>query len=263
MAERPFVVATFNANSIRTRLDQVLAWLEREAPDVLALQETKVQDELFPAAAFEAAGWHIVFRGQKAYAGVALATRAAPEQVAFGLDDGDEPDGPRLVRAVVRGVPIINTYVPQGRAVDSPHFAYKLAWFERVRGLLVREYSPNQPLVWLGDLNVAPEEIDVHDPKRLVKEVDFHPEARAALARAMAWGLTDVVRQLHPGEAGLYTYWDYRVPGALERNVGWRVDHILATAPLAARACRAWVDVDARRVERPSDHTFLVAEFAL
>jgi exodeoxyribonuclease-3 len=237
--------------------------LARVAPDVLAIQETKVQDDLFPAGPFREAGYHIVFRGQKAQAGVALATRTAPEEVAFGLGDSDEPDEPRLVRARVRGISIVNTYVPQGRAVDSPHFAYKLAWIGRLRGLLERAYAPDRPLIWLGDLNVAPEEIDVYDPKRLAKEVDFHPEARAALAHAMAWGLTDVVRQLHPGEEGLYTYWDYRVPGALERGMGWRVDHILVTAPLAARATCAWVDLDARRVERPSDHTFLVVEFAL
>ncbi len=259
-----FRVATFNANSIRARLDQVLGWLARYAPDVLALQETKVQDHEFPAEAFQQAGYYVAFRGQKAHAGVALITREAPEEVSYGLDDGQgEPDEARLIAAKVRGLPIVNTYVPQGREVESPHFAYKLEWLRRLRRYFERHYRPDEPLLWVGDLNVAPLEIDVHDPRGLREHVDFHPLARAALEEVIAWGFVDVFRLHHPDEPGQYTYWDYRVRGAVERNIGWRVDHILATEPLARRSTCAWVDVEARRGERPSDHTFLVAEFAL
>ena len=255
-------IATFNVNSVRARLDLVTGWLQREHPDALCLQEIKVQDSEFPADAFHNIGYHIVFRGQKAHAGVAIASKEEPQDVSSGLDDGGEPDPARLIRAVVRGVPIVNTYVPQGQSVDSPHFQYKLEWLARLRQWFERHYSPDQPLIWVGDLNVAPEPIDVHDPKGLAKHVDFHPDARAALQRIKEWGFVDVFRQHHP-EPGHFTFWDYRVRDALERNIGWRVDHIWATKPLANQSLRSWIDVDARRAEKPSDHTFLVAEFAL
>jgi exodeoxyribonuclease-3 len=263
MSDNVMKVATYNANSIRTRLELVLDWLRREAPDLLCLQETKVQDADFPAEPFRGAGYHIVFRGQKAYAGVALVSREEPQEVAFGLDDGREPDEARLIRAALRGIPVVNTYVPQGRTPDSEHFQVKLEWLARLRALFERHYSPQEPLLWMGDFNVAPEPIDVYDPKRLKNHVDFHPEARAALQQVKEWGFVDVFRRHHPHEPGQYTFWDYRVRGALERGLGWRVDHIWATEPLARTSTRAWIDVESRRAERPSDHTFLVAEFAL
>jgi len=263
MAAGMLKVATYNANSIRARMELILDWLCREAPDILCLQETKVQDEDFPAEPLREAGYYVVFRGQKAYAGVAIISRTEPEEVAFGFDDGDDPDGARLVRAVIRGIPVVNTYVPQGRSPDSPHFQCKLRWLERLRALFERHYTPEGPLLWMGDFNVAPEPIDVHDPKRLRHHVDFHPDARAALQRVKEWGFVDIFRLHHPEEPGQYTFWDYRVRGALERGLGWRVDHIWSTEPLAHRSTWAWIDVGARRAKRPSDHTFLVAEFAL
>jgi exodeoxyribonuclease-3 len=263
MSKGAMKVVTFNANSIRARMELVIDWLGREAPDVLCLQETKVQDRDFPADPFREAGYHVVFRGQKAYAGVAIVSREEPQEVTFGLDDGGEPDEARLGRAVIAGIPVVNTYVPQGRSPDSEHFQYKLAWLARLRSFFERHYAPDEPLLWMGDFNVAPEPIDVHDPQRLKSHVDFHPEARAALERVRAWGFVDVFRLHHAEEPGRYTFWDYRVRGALERGLGWRVDHVWATEPLARRSTGAWVDVEARRAERPSDHTLLVAEFAL
>ena len=263
MSDGVFKVATYNANSIRTRVGQVVEWLGRVGVDVLCIQETKVQDKDFPLEPFQEAGYHVAFRGQKAHGGVAILSRQEPQDVAFGLDDGGEPDEPRLARAVVAGVPVVNTYVPQGRSVDSEQFPYKLEWLARMRAFFERHYAPDAPLVWVGDLNVAPEPIDVHDPKRLKNHVDFHPEARAALERVREWGFVDVFRQHHQDEPGQYTYWDYRVRGALDRGLGWRIDHVWATEPLARRSTGAWIDVEARRAERPSDHTFLVAEFAL
>lgn len=258
-----FRVATFNTNSVRVRLDQIVAWLQRETPDVLALQETKAQDIDFPMQAFRSVGYHVVYRGQKAHAGVAMLSREEPRDVRFGLDDGGDPDEPRLVQASVAGIPIVNTYVPQGNAPDAPQFAYKLRWFARLKGYFERHFAAGQPLLWVGDLNVAPEPIDIYDPVGLADNVDFHPLARAALKDVTDWGLVDVVRRLHPDEPEIYTYWDYRMRNAVQRKAGWRVDHIMATEPLARRATRCWVDVQARLVERPSDHTFLVAEFEL
>jgi exodeoxyribonuclease-3 len=256
-----FKAATFNANAVRVRLDQIVDWLRREAPDVLCLQETKVQDADFPLAPILDAGYHVALRGQKAHAGVALISRTEPQSVAYGLDDGGEPDEARLIRAVVRGIPVVNTYVPQGRDVESEHFEYKLDWLERLRSFFARNYDPGQPLLWMGDLNVATDPIDVYDPKRLASHVDFHPAARAALELVRAWGFVDVFRRHHAGEEGQYTYWDYRARNAIENGVGWRIDHIWATQPLAQRSSSSWIDVDARRAARPSDHTFLVAEF--
>jgi exodeoxyribonuclease-3 len=256
-------VATYNCNGIRARLELVLDWLRAEKPDILCLQETKTQDSEFPGEAFQALGYQPQFRGQKAYAGVAVLSRKELKGVAFGLDDGADPDAPRLVRAGIAGMALVNTYVPQGRAVDSPHFQYKLQWLNRLRAFFDRHYTPRDLLLRVGDFNVAPEPLDVYDPKRLVKHVDFHPDARQALEKTREWGFVDVFRLHHPGEPGQYSYWDYRVPDALERDMGWRVDHIWATKRLASKSTNAWIDVDARRAKKPSDHTFVVAEFAL
>jgi len=254
-------IATFNANSVRVRLEQILAWLSHEAPDILCIQETKAQDHDFPSASFQAAGYHVVFRGRKSYAGVAIASREKPSDVVYGFDDGGDPDGARLIRASVAGVTVINTYVPQGRALDSEQFAYKLDWLKRFHRLIEDKYNPSQRLVWCGDFNVAPESIDVYDPAGLKNHVACHPLARESLEKIREWGFVDVYRRLHPGEAGHYTFWDYRFRKTLERNMGWRVDHIWATKLLADRTERAWIDVEARKAVRPSDHTLLVAEF--
>lgn len=264
MSDDLFRVATFNANSIRVRLDQILAWMEKEAADVVCVQETKAQDGDFPQEAIEEAGFHVAFRGQKSYSGVAVISREEPQDIRYGFDRGDEEerDEPRLIRAVIRGIPMVNTYVPQGRSPDDPEFQYKLEWFDRLRDLFERNYSPDEPLFWMGDFNVAPEPIDIHDPDRLKNHVDFHPKARAALERVREWGFVDLFRYHHPDEVQ-YTYWDYRARNALERGVGWRVDHIWVTEPLAEKSQDVWVDEEARRAERPSDHTFVVAEFAL
>ncbi|MBC7236340.1 MAG: exodeoxyribonuclease III [Chloroflexi bacterium] len=256
-------VATFNANSIRTRLPQILDWLERTDVDVLAVQETKVQNREFPLDEFRRAGFYAVFYGVKGHSGVAVISRREPQQVRFGLDQEDEEeDKARALRCVIDEVPILNTYVPQGRDIQSPEFQRKLRWFARLRALLEREYAPDEPLLWLGDLNVAPEPIDVYDPKRFKDHVDFHPAVRQAFRDIMAWGLVDLFRRHHPNEPNHYTYYDYRAKNPVEENKGWRVDHILATAPLAERCINAWIDTQARLVERPSDHTFLVAEFS-
>jgi exodeoxyribonuclease-3 len=263
MSPRLKNVATYNCNSIRARLQLVQDWLEREAPTVLCLQETKVQDSEFPLEGLRTLGYHVVFRGRKAHAGVAIISSEEPQDVTFGLDDGGEPDEARLAQARIGDITLINTYVPQGRTPDSPQFQYKLGWLRRLRVFFDRHFTPQDRVLWVGDFNVAPEPIDVYDPKRLAKHVDFHPDARQALEEVRAWGFVDVFRLHHPEEPGHYTFWDYRVPNSLERGMGWRVDHIWATKPLADKSTSAWIDVDARRADRPSDHTLLTAEFDL
>ena len=205
----------------------------------------------------------MIFRGQKSYSGVAIVSREEPQEIAFGFDDGEAPDEPRLARAMIGDVRVLNTYVPQGRDPESEQFQYKLEWFGRMRELLERKYSPDEPLLWMGDFNVATESIDVHDPRRLKGHVDFHPDAQAALERVREWGFVDVFRRHHPDEPGQYTYWDYRARNPIERGIGWRVDHIWATEALSLQSTDAWIDVEARQAGRPSDHTLLVADFAL
>jgi len=256
-----FKIATFNANSIRTRLPQILDWLTREHSDVLCIQETKVQNSDFPAQPIEEQGYHVVFQGQKSYAGVAIISKHPLTDVAAGFDDGS--DAPRLLRGTYRNITIINTYVPQGREPESEHFQYKLQWFARLKALLQQHYAPEQHLVWVGDFNVATEDIDVYDPKGLRGHVDFHPDAQVALENVRQWGFVDVFRKHHPNEAGQYSYWDYRARNAIDRGIGWRIDHIWATEVLANQSIHAWIDVEARKIQRPSDHTFVVAEFAL
>jgi exodeoxyribonuclease-3 len=256
-------LATFNCNSIRSRLGQVLDWLGACEPDLLALQETKAQDSDFPAAAFAEAGWQVAFCGEKRYNGVACVTRQAPDEVSFGLDDGDDgQSATRLCHIRLGDLHVINTYVPQGRDLDSEQFAFKLAWFARLRRWFEARFDPARDRVaWLGDLNVAPTPADVHDSKKVWPHVCHCEAVIAAFDEVVDWGFRDVFRAFLP-EAGIFTYWDYRVPQALDRGVGWRIDHVLATAPLADTATACVVDTDARRREKPSDHTFVYADFA-
>ncbi|MBU1184927.1 MAG: exodeoxyribonuclease III [Proteobacteria bacterium] len=257
-----FRIATYNVNSIRSRIHIIIPWLAENRPDVLCLQETKVADGQFPASVFAEAGYQVIFRGAKQYNGVALISREEPQEVHYGLPDGGPADEDRLIAAVFSGIPVVNTYVPQGRERETAPFAYKLAWYDRLRNFLAGTWSPAAPLIWCGDLNVAPEPIDVHDPKRLLGHVCFTPEVWEAYASVRSWGLVDVFRKHHPDETGRYTFFDYRVPGAVKRGLGWRIDHILATPPLAARSIRCDIDINPRLAEKPSDHTVLFAEFA-
>jgi exodeoxyribonuclease-3 len=255
-------LATFNVNSLRKRLPIVLEWLESQRPDVLCLQETKVQDADFPLLPFEPTGYHVTFRGMKSYNGVAVLSRKTPEAVLYGFDDGGDPDDCRLMQVVIDGVPIINTYVPQGFEIGSPKYDYKLRWFKRLEGYFAKHLSPAQPAIWCGDMNVAPRPIDVHSPEKHLDHVCYHEAARKAYAETRAWGFEDVFCALYP-ERQQYTFWDYRAPSSLEANKGWRIDHILTTKPLVEKCQKVEVDVGPRRAKDPSDHTFLWAEFSI
>ena len=253
-------IATFNVNGLRARMPVVLDWLGRNSPVVLCLQETKVQDGEFPLAEFQQAGYHVVYRGRKGYGGVAIVSGGEPAAVEFGLPGAQEKDESRLVRASFGPLTLVNTYVPQGRDPESEWFQYKLRWYSRLRRYFERSFSPDRYLVWCGDLNVAPEDADVYDPGRLLGHVDFHPEVHKAYRKILDWGLVDCLRLHHP-EPQQYTYFDYRVRNSLERKIGWRVDHILATRPLADRCTDSFIDLEPRRMPRPSDHVPLVAVF--
>jgi exodeoxyribonuclease-3 len=250
--------ATWNVNSVRRRLPLLLDWLAQHRPDVICLQETKTADAEFPAEPLQRAGYHVHYRGRKGYNGVATLSVRQPESVRYGLDEtGAEDD--RILTSVVDGVTIVNAYVPQGFKVNSEKYAFKLEWFRRLRRYFNDCLDPRQPVLWMGDLNVAPEPIDVYHPDRRVNDVDFHIDARNAYKDVVAWGLTDVFRMLHP-ETVQYTYWDY-FRNAFQNNWGWRIDHILATAPLARLCLRAEVDLEPRRAPAASDHTVVWAEF--
>ena len=256
-----FKLATFNTNSIRARLPAVLEWVKKQEPDVLCLQECKVQDKDFPFAAFESLGYTALYRGQKSYNGVAVITRHPAEGIRAGLYAGTEEEA-RFISATIHRIPVVNVYVPQGVAPGTEKFAYKLRWLKDLLSHLGEHYSPKVPLWVTGDFNVALEPRDVYDPEMLRGEVGFHPDEQSILGSYLSWGLVDVLRKHRP-EAGLYTFWDYRIPNALKRKMGWRIDYIFATPPLAQKSTNVWIDLEARASEKPSDHTFLVAEFEM
>lgn len=252
-------LATFNVNGVRARLPLLLDWLQDRAPEVACLQETKVPDDGFPAEAFQELGYHASFHGQKSFNGVAILSKDQPGEVLTGLGDGDEQA--RVVAVELPQAWVVNLYVPQGREVGHEAFAYKLKFLARVRAWLEEHFKPGQPLVVTGDMNVAPTDLDVFDPKRMAGKVSCTPEERQALEAIKGWGLTDLFRQHHP-EDKQFTFWDYRLPQAFKRDLGWRIDLVLATKPLAKACEDCLVDTEPRGREKPSDHTPVVARFA-
>ncbi|HOC92178.1 MAG TPA: exodeoxyribonuclease III [bacterium] len=258
-----FLVATFNCNSVRSRLGIILDWLSAHKPDALCLQETKAQDHDFPIAAFGEAGYDCAFHGQKSYNGVAIVSRHEMLDIGKSFGDGAEsPEQARLIRATICGIPVVNTYVPQGFEPGSDKFRYKLEWLARLKEYFENNFHPDKPLLWMGDINIAPEPIDVYAPDEFEGGAGFHPDERASLKDIAAWGFVDIFRALNP-EPGHYTFWDYRLRGGLSRNLGWRIDHIYATRSLAEQCAASWIDTAPRSMEKPSDHTFVAAEFRL
>ncbi|MCK5246287.1 exodeoxyribonuclease III, partial [Candidatus Bipolaricaulota bacterium] len=222
--------------------------------------ETKVQDYEFPSSPLQEAGYNVIFKGQKSYKGVAILSRSEPSAVINGFNDGGPADESRLLVAEIGGITVVNTYVPQGRDVDHEMYRYKLEWFDRLRSFFEAHFSPDRPIVWVGDINVAPTDIDIHDPKRLLGHVCFNPQVTEAFDKVTGWGFVDVFRK-HVSEAGHYTYYDYRAKNAIENGKGWRIDHIQATEPLAQRSINSWIDLEPRLEDKPSDHAPLLAEF--
>jgi len=262
-------IATWNVNSIRTRRDRLLAWLDLHSPDVLCLQELKVTDEafadeLFPSGRLARAGYHAVTHGQKTYNGVAILARTPPQNVTRGLDDGVKDDQARLIAADISGVRIVCVYVPNGQQVTSDKWTYKLDWLARLRHWLARSAVPDDKLVLCGDFNIAPRDCDVAHPDKWTDSVLCHPDVRAALAELQRWGLVDVFAERHP-QGAIYSWWDYRRL-AFPRNDGLRLDLLLATGPLAAKCTDIQIDRQQRKGTKddtPSDHAPIIAVFDL
>ncbi len=254
-------IATYNCNGIRARIDTVTEWLSKENPDILCLQEIKVVNELFPYEPFTELGYHATVQGKKAHAGVAILSKIPPVECAKGFRDGDELEYARILACRFGRLHVINTYCPQGRDPEHEQFRYKLEWFKKFRKLLDEHYTTRRLVLWMGDFNVAPEPIDLHNHKANLGHVCHREEVFDALGNVREWGFVDIFRKFHKGEGGQYSWWDYRTRGSFERNVGWRVDHIYGTGPIARKAVGCWIDRDPRGWEKPSDHTFIVAEF--
>ncbi len=261
-------IATFNVNSVRSRMPVLKQWLsEVGAPDVVCFQETKCVDAEFPRSDFEQLGYVCNFRGMKSYNGVAVISRTAPDEVHFGLEDEpeegrEESENARVVRVRFGDFNLVNSYVPQGKEITHPDYPYKLRFFARLKKLFKTKYTPEDKLLWVGDLNVARCDMDIANPKGKKEHVCFTQEVKDALTDVMEFGLTDIFRQHRPN-AGEFTFWDYRVKNSLERNIGWRIDHLLGTKKVAD-ACRGVVvERRLRAMEKPSDHTAVIADFEL
>ncbi|HMM55612.1 MAG TPA: exodeoxyribonuclease III [Candidatus Desulfobacillus sp.] len=252
-------LATWNVNSLKVRLPQVLDWLAARQPDILCLQETKLEDKVFPAAELEAAGWRSAFAGQKTYNGVAILSRQPIEDRLAGIPGFDDPQQ-RLIAATVAGTRVVCAYFPNGQSVGSDKYAYKLEWIAALTRWLEAELARHPRLALLGDYNIAPEPRDVHDPAAWEGQVLFSEPERAAFRALLALGLRDAFRLFEQPEK-VFTWWDYRMM-AFRRNMGLRIDHILLSPALAAECAACTVDKEARRAERPSDHAPVVAELA-
>ncbi len=255
-------IATWNVNSLKVRLPQVLDWLAAQDPDVLCLQEIKQEDRDFPLAELEAAGYHAVFSGQKTYNGVAILAKSQPEAVVRGIGGFD--DVQQRIIGCSLGTPsgplrIVCAYVPNGQSVGSDKYAYKLRWLAALTEWLRGELAKYPRLAWRGDFNIAPEDRDVHVPVAWKDQVLCSAPERAALREILALGFVDVFRRFEQPEKS-YSWWDYRMM-AFRRNRGLRIDLVLLSGLLADSCLSCTIDKEVRRAERPSDHAPVIAEF--
>lgn len=251
-------IATWNVNSLKVRLPQVLDWLATSQTDILCLQETKLTDENFPAADIEAAGYRVVYSGQKTYNGVAIISKRPADEVLTDIPGLDDPQR-RILAATIEGVRVLNLYVVNGQEVGSEKYAWKLDWLARVTDYIQEQLKHTQRLVVLGDFNIAPEDRDVHDPEAWHERILCSTPEREALQRIMELGLVDTFRLFQQEDAS-FSWWDYRA-AAFRRNRGLRIDLILASHALAEHCNACSIDKEPRRLERPSDHTPVLAEF--
>jgi exodeoxyribonuclease-3 len=251
-------LATWNVNSLKVRLPHLLDWLARAQPDIACLQETKTEDVNFPLEPLQSAGYQVAYCGQKAYNGVAILARTPPREVQHGIPDF--PDDPRrVIAASVDQLRVVCLYAPNGQSVGSDKYRYKLRWYDAVTSWLQKELAIHPRVAVLGDLNIAPEECDVHDPRRWAGQIHFSDAERAAMRRLMQEaGVADAFR-LFPQPEREFSWWDYRL-AAFQRNWGLRIDHILLSPELAKRCTACTIDKSPRRLERPSDHAPVIAE---
>lgn len=253
-------IATWNVNSLKVRLSHVLDWLALNQPDVLCLQETKLQDENFPVEEIAAAGYQTIYLGQKTYNGVALLSKQPGSEVISGIPDLDDAQK-RVLGAVYGGIRVVCVYVPNGQHVTSEKYQYKLKWLAALRDWMRDMLAKHEQLVLLGDFNIAPEERDVHDPKLWEGQVLFSLPEREAFREILDLGLTDSFRLFEQAEKS-FTWWDYRMM-AFRRNMGLRIDHILLSHDLAKTCTACVIDKATRRLERPSDHAPVMAELGI
>lgn len=251
-------VASWNVNSLKVRLPQVLQWLQETDTDILAVQETKLTDDNFPVAEINAAGYQVVFSGQKTYNGVAILSKTSIQDVMTDIPKLDDPQR-RILIATINNLRIINLYVPNGQEVGSEKYTYKLNWLDYVNQFVKQQLQQYERLIVLGDFNIAPEPADVYDPELWEGKVLFSEPERTALAKLMALGLRDSFRLFDQPEKS-YTWWDYRM-AAFRRNMGLRIDHILASERLSEECRSVSIDKTPRKWERPSDHAPIVAVF--
>ena len=250
-------LAAWNVNSLKIRLPQVVGWLSANQPDVLCLQETKVEDDMFPLAEIELAGYCAVFSGQKTYNGVAILSKQQAKEATRAIPEFNDTQR-RVLAATIENMRVICVYAPNGQSVDSDKYRYKLEWFAAVNKWLKAELAQYPKLAVLGDLNVAPEDRDVHDPQAWEGNVLVSPKERQAFGEMLKLGLKDSFRLFEQPENS-FSWWDYRL-SAFRRNLGLRIDHILLSSELAPCCKSSTIDTGPRRAERPSDHAPVVAE---
>jgi exodeoxyribonuclease-3 len=254
-------VVTWNVNSLKARRERVLAWFEDVQPDIVCLQETKLADDAFPALDFEALGYASAHYGQGRWNGVAIISRVGLDDVVTNFAPGIEPDpDARIITATCGGIRISSVYVPNGRAIDDPHYAYKLSWLDRLIEHLGRDTSPDREVIVTGDFNIAPTDADVYDIDKLAMSTHVTPAERDRLAALEAWGMTDLFRRHQPGEK-LFSWWDYR-SGDFHMGRGLRIDLVYGTSSVAERSRWATVDRNARKGPSPSDHAPVVVDLA-
>ena len=253
-------LATWNINSIRAREERLLTWLGQTKPDVLCLQETKVEDAGFPLAPLKKAGYEVEIFGQRSYNGVAIASTQPLTDVTRGFGDDQADDEARVIAATTHGMRVVCVYVPNGQDLASDRYPYKLAWFGRLRAYLERTARPDQPLALCGDFNVTPDDRDVWSPEKWAGQIHVSAPERAALADVAGFGLVDVFRH-HNGDEKLYSWWDYRGVSFF-KNQGLRIDMIYLTQPVAARCTACTIDRNARKGQDASDHAPVIATIA-
>jgi len=254
------ILSTWNVNSLKVRLPHLLSWMEGNSPDVVCLQETKLEDAKFPVAEIEALGYCAIFSGQKTYNGVAILSRLPATDVQRGTPDfADEQR--RVIAATIAGVRIVCAYVPNGQAVDSDKYRYKLAWLSAFSEWIRKDLASYPNLAILGDYNIAPGDEDVHDPAAWAGQVLCSRPERDAFDKLIGLGMKDSFR-LFPQAERSYTWWDYRM-NAFRRKMGMRIDHILLSHSLCDRCTRCQIDIEPRKLERPSDHAPVLAEIRL
>lgn len=254
-------IATWNVNSISVRLQHTLDWLAANQPDAFCLQEIKCTDAKFPFDAFREAGYHATIFGQPGYNGVAILTPQPVTDTERGFPGDEEGTPRRLIAATVGSIKVVNVYIPNGSAVGAEKYYYKLEWLRQLRLYLDERCQPEQFVLLCGDFNIAPDDRDVYDPVAWAGKIHCSPPEREALKNIQDWGFVDAFRQHHP-EAGWYSWWDYRSSG-FRLNQGLRIDHIWVTSALAEKCVDAWIDKTPRALERPSDHTPVIAEFSI